>query len=321
MGQKTPDISVIIPSHNRLWALPQAIASCRTTRCCTEIIVIDDGSTDGTWSWLQNQEDVIAIRTDNWGKCWAVNTAFAVAAGEFIRFLDSDDYLLVGANDRQLALARAESADIVVAGYVFMEHTTGKKIEVPWADTDDFVCSQITADSFYSAYLIRRSFVSCIPHREEFPHNDSMFVIELALAKPTITVDDSFSVVYRNHDLPRLSQFEGFEAAVAAWRSIVMYKKTLALLQQRGECTERRMHAVLTGLWHAARELAPWDNRDAAVLVAWISRQDANFRPPVSRVISCLYGLIGFGITERIVAIGRAVRMRVISLGRGRRSN
>jgi glycosyltransferase involved in cell wall biosynthesis len=91
------DVSVIIPTYNRLWALPRAVESCRD-ECSTEIIVIDDGSTDGTWDWLQTQKDVAAIRQDNWGKDWAVTKGFAAARGEFIRFLDSDDWLIPGAS-------------------------------------------------------------------------------------------------------------------------------------------------------------------------------------------------------------------------------
>src|ERR1700730_15307141 len=96
-----PHISIIIPSYHRLWYLPTAIDSCRKDKCLTEIIVVDDGSTDGTWPWLQAQKGVVSIRTDNWGKCWAVNTGFTASKGKFVRFLDSDDWLLDRANDQQ----------------------------------------------------------------------------------------------------------------------------------------------------------------------------------------------------------------------------
>ena len=110
------DVSIIIPTFNRLWCLPKAVASCRDSGVSTEIIVVDDGSSDGTWEWLQAQKDVVAFRQENWGKGWAVNAAFAMARGEYVRFLDSDDWLLPGANSRQLAVARAGNADVVVAG-------------------------------------------------------------------------------------------------------------------------------------------------------------------------------------------------------------
>ena len=86
-------LSIIIPSYNRLWALPKAIESCRATKSPHEIIVIDDGGTDGTSDWLAQQPDVVHVRTDNWGKDWAVNKAFSMARGEYVRFLDSDDWL------------------------------------------------------------------------------------------------------------------------------------------------------------------------------------------------------------------------------------
>lgn len=103
------DISVIIPTFNRLWCLPNAVESCRRARCSVQIIVVDDGSDDGTWEWLETQSDVTSIRQHNLGKDWAVNHALPLAAGEFVRFLDSDDALTPGANDSQLAAARALS--------------------------------------------------------------------------------------------------------------------------------------------------------------------------------------------------------------------
>ena len=84
-------ISIIIPTYNRLWSLPEAIDSCRSSNGMTEIIVVDDGSTDGTWEWLQTQSDIIKIKQNNQGKCWAANKGFETATGKYIKFLDSDD--------------------------------------------------------------------------------------------------------------------------------------------------------------------------------------------------------------------------------------
>lgn len=86
------DISIVIPTFNRLWALPQAIDSCLSAGApAVEIIVVDDGSTDGTWDFLRGRTDIVAIRTPNWGKDWAVQTAMQAATGDYVRFLDPDD--------------------------------------------------------------------------------------------------------------------------------------------------------------------------------------------------------------------------------------
>jgi glycosyltransferase involved in cell wall biosynthesis len=300
MSRHVPDVSIIISTHNRLWALPRAIESCRNNSCLVEIIIVDDGSTDGTWPWLEKQEDLICLKTDNWGPCWAENAGLALASGEFVRFLNSDDWLLPDANDRQLKIGRATYADVVVAGYVHFDESTGSMREIPLVHDDDFLVQQIEAESFYSAYLIRRAFVSNIPHRQEFPHHDSMFVIELALANPKLAVDDSFSVVYSDHTGDRLSRYVGFDAAIAAWRSVVMYKKTLTLLRQRGECTKRRKKAVLAALWIEGRRLAQWNMREANKLVAWIYQQDDEFKPLAGGLTSRQYRTIVFELLARI---------------------
>ncbi len=111
------DVSVIIPTFNRLWSLPKTVESCLSAECRVEIIVVDDGSTDGTWQWLQDRKDVVSVRSENWGKDWAVVAGMARAQGEYVRFLDSDDWLHPEANANQLELARRAVADVVVAGY------------------------------------------------------------------------------------------------------------------------------------------------------------------------------------------------------------
>ena len=111
------DVSIIIPAYNRLWCLPSAIDSCRNNNCKTEIIVIDDGSTDGTNEWLHQQKDVVVIEQSNSGKCRAVNNGYSAAKGKYVRFLDSDDMLIHGAIDEQFEIAEKTNCDLVVSGY------------------------------------------------------------------------------------------------------------------------------------------------------------------------------------------------------------
>ncbi|MGH7913294.1 MAG: glycosyltransferase family 2 protein [Candidatus Binataceae bacterium] len=89
----TPEISVIIPTHNRRAMLPEALASVAAQHDASfEVIVVDDGSTDGTWDDLQAQHgDIRAARTERRGPAAARNRGIAMARGRLIAFLDSDD--------------------------------------------------------------------------------------------------------------------------------------------------------------------------------------------------------------------------------------
>jgi len=93
----TPDISVIIPTHNRRAMLREALASVAAQRGGNfdptfEVIVVDDGSIDGTWDDLAARSDNLrAIRTEHHGPAAARNRGIAMARGRLIAFLDSDD--------------------------------------------------------------------------------------------------------------------------------------------------------------------------------------------------------------------------------------
>jgi len=93
--KKRPLVSVIIPTYNRLHTLDRAIKSVlRQTYDYLEIIVIDDGSTDGTDSYIKNINDdrIIYLRHENnRGVSAARNTGIIASKGEYIALLDSDD--------------------------------------------------------------------------------------------------------------------------------------------------------------------------------------------------------------------------------------
>ena len=88
-------ISVIIPTHNYKKYISEAISSVlRQTYADYEIIVVDDGSTDGTGEIIEkNFPDVRYFYIPNQGVSKARNYGIRRARGEFIAFLDADDQL------------------------------------------------------------------------------------------------------------------------------------------------------------------------------------------------------------------------------------
>ena len=105
-------VSVVIPSYNRAGALPRALDSVLAqTRAADEIIVVDDGSTDGSAELLATHyPGVTRLYQPNQGVSAARNLGIQHASGDWIALLDSDDAWLPGKLHAQLQ-AVAQSAD------------------------------------------------------------------------------------------------------------------------------------------------------------------------------------------------------------------
>ena len=91
------EVSIIIPNYNCKPYLAKALSSVvRQKNICYEILVIDDGSTDGSVEWLDNVQktlpDLRVIKQQNTGVVSVRNKAIAEAKGQYIAFLDADDY-------------------------------------------------------------------------------------------------------------------------------------------------------------------------------------------------------------------------------------
>ena len=108
-------VSIIVPCYNAAETIAE------TLRCVlgqaapdAEVIVVDDGSTDGSWDIIRNLADVlITVRQENAGASAARNRGTAMASGEFIQYLDADDLLAPDAIQRKVAAAEASGAELV----------------------------------------------------------------------------------------------------------------------------------------------------------------------------------------------------------------
>lgn len=107
-----PLISVIIPAYNRAYYVRQAVKSVleQTHRCC-EVILVDDGSTDDTRQVLTPLMDRIHyLYQENQGLSAARNRGLSVVQGDFVAFLDADDYLLPNAFELELRCFQEQPA-------------------------------------------------------------------------------------------------------------------------------------------------------------------------------------------------------------------
>jgi glycosyltransferase involved in cell wall biosynthesis len=98
MDHSKPLVSVVIPVYNGERYLAEAIQSVLDqTYRNFEVIVVDDGSTDGSASVVKRYGETIRyIHQSNGGVCKSRNTGIAVAQGDYLAFLDQDDLWLPG---------------------------------------------------------------------------------------------------------------------------------------------------------------------------------------------------------------------------------
>lgn len=123
-------LSIIIPAYNAEAYLPQCLDSilAQEHQGC-EVIVVDDGSTDGTAALLEHYPDVKVVHQANRGMSTARNRGLDEARGEYILFVDSDDLLTAGALETLVADLSGE--DIISFNANKLHDATGEQTYHP----------------------------------------------------------------------------------------------------------------------------------------------------------------------------------------------
>lgn len=190
MTEKRPKVSIVIPAYNAEKCLADAVENVLAQQYGNiEIVIVNDGSTDGTAKVAKKLADnnkIIKIVTqENRGLGEARNAGMTVVQGEYVVFLDADDFLFPWAIEKLLDAALTTDADIVCGEMIESaspkETLANGKDQSPEIRTYDngegyidFLYGRIRTSAcakLYKVAAIKKLKFSAIRHAEDLEYN------------------------------------------------------------------------------------------------------------------------------------------------------
>ena len=204
MSENKKYLSVIIPCYNSAEYMHVSIESALVGGEDVEILIVDDGSTkDNTYEIAKKYEEkyptiIRAITQENKGHGGAVNTGIANATGEYIKVLDSDDWLdeysLLYILNKLKGFSEEEKPDLYLANYVYEKVGVEHKKCIHYRNVlpqDEIFHWQDIGHFRIDQYILMHSVIY---------RTDLLKLIQLRLPKHTFYVDN----IYVYYPLPHV---------------------------------------------------------------------------------------------------------------------
>ena len=319
-----PEVSVVIPTYNRRAMVERAIESCfkGNEEVDVEVIVVDDGSTDGTQEYLKNIDDerVRPIFQEHQGAQVARNAGQEAARGKAIKHLDDDDYLLPGKLLGEVRTLRESGTDVCFAHFYKWDLAADKRwlfensgSEDPGADFYVNLMSK-SIDRLQLGLLFRRQAIQDLRWDESLSYlQDVNFMMRAASRGLNCTKFDSPVAMHCIHEGDRISDVR---EAAGATRVISTkcrwYDQAYRDLKKEKEVELIHRKATASGLWREAHKLAPYNWNEAH---RWFQRA-LDLYPELlprrsNKVFEGLDRMVSPLATERVVSPLRRYRLCV----------
>lgn len=260
-------LSVIIPVHNARRFLREAVESVLAEGIRdSEIILIDDGSTDGSLEAVAGVQGLVRLSQTNRGGASARNAGLSVAQGELIAFLDADDVLASGglkwrvdyleANPDQLGVAGSVAGMIDSDGRALGSYAEvfGARVETPPPVLDASYLPQRTFPAAFWLFLFRREVIDTVGILDETTDvADDLEYMYRVLSRFPVPFFDVPTVYYRAHD------------------------RNLSIAFENGRVVQNRRNLAQTHLIDLNHRLGRVDRNFKAVIRALARRQSRRY--------------------------------------------
>jgi len=268
MNREHVRITAIVPTYNRQGTIARALDSVLAqVSPAAEIIVVDDGSQDGTRDRLRPyRERIRYIYQPNAGVSAARNRGASEARSEWIAFLDSDDCWLPGHLERMAAAIRATASE---AALYFSDMRRGSEekgitlwgqcgfdIETPFElrrDAAEWVFLPIQPMMFQASVIRRDKYWECgglPPHMRT--REDTLMFYKLGLLYPCCAVAGCGTVMMHDGAM-RLTEVMDSTSMEFAHATVRLFTELLSI----GRLVDRRLRTIINdGLSNATFALA-----------------------------------------------------------------
>ncbi len=273
-------VSVIIPVYNAEKYLDQCLESlCVQTLKEIEIICVDDGSTDGSPEILKKfreKDDRIQILTQNNQYAGAArNNGMKAASGEYLLFLDADDFFEETLLEKTYLQGKEEQADIVLFGAKQYNEKTGEVSSAPWYLKKEFLPREHPFSRTSSGVnvlgiatpapwtkLFRREFIEkeSLSFQALQNSNDVYFVLTALCLAEKITYVEEELVFYRVGMKESLQGSKHLQPLcfLEAYYGVYRELKTRGIYE---EVEQGFLNTFLSGCVHNLRTAADWETK------------------------------------------------------------
>lgn len=211
-------VSIIIPCYNQEAYLDTTVTSVLNQKHeHWECILVNDGSTDKTQdiinNWVKKDSRFIGIQQKNGGLSNARNKGLENAKGEWVQFLDADDFL----HDSKLSSSLSQNTDVVVTDFLMFKDTPENTLEAYCnLKTQTFSFESILCDWDVTytipihCGLFRRSLIGNVKFNESVKaKEDWIFWLSLFQKTPSVSFVPEQLCLYRLHE-KSMTQNEAF---------------------------------------------------------------------------------------------------------------
>lgn len=316
-----PSVSVIIPCYNAERWIAEAIeSSLAQTRAPNEVIVIDDGSTDGSADVISRyHRQVRYVHQAHGGGCRARNAGFALSTGDLIQFLDADDLLLPGKIEHQSEVMVEADAAVVYGDWQHQHHEPDGRVwleEANLSGTPPDILEAIIAGWWVPlfALLYRRAIINAIGGWDETlpAAQDRDLFLRVAMTTDRIAYAPGCEGIYRRYGAITVGTGSKERYALSHLR---VTEKAQFLLAESGRLGPVYGRALARSYFALARNIAYFDIGRAQTVERQVRTLDPDFSPHGSLLYAALYRLLGFPAAERAARLKRSIAEWAIQTG------
>jgi len=320
-----PSVSILIPAFNeRKWIAATLESAMRQTWPQTEVIVVDDGSTDGTREIAGRfaSRGVRVVTQEHQGAAAARNTALSVSQGDYIQWLDANDLLAPDKIERQiLELHRCSGRTLLSSAWGCFMHRTYRASFVPtglWRDLSpvEWLLCKLRDNAFMqtATWLVSRELTEAAGPWDAHlsVDDDGEYFCRVLLASDGVRFVPQSHVFYRMSGRRRLSHIgrsdRKIESQFGSMKRHIRYLRSLEDSERVQAACVRYLQAGLIHAYPERPDIVGEARRIAEELGGHLEA------PKLSRTYAPLEAIFGLAAAKRVQSVVQPMKASLAQL-------